>query len=70
MVPNPDQEVDQDWILAHLSGQHKSLMRYIARKFREFLIVLRTSLKQLGQRIMPKHPPTKQRSSWSQSPHH
>lgn len=71
MVPNPYlHQADQDRMLAHLSGQRTSLMRPMVRKLDEFLIVLWTGLKQLGQRMRPKHIPTKQRRLWSQSPHH
>jgi hypothetical protein len=71
MVPNLyNHEIDQERMLAHLSGEHASLMREnMARKLGVFLIVLGTSLKRLEQVMRPKQIPTKSMSSLG-SPHH
>jgi hypothetical protein len=64
LIPNPDQhQADQ-------FGQHMGVMHFMTGRPGEFLIVLGTGLKELGQRMRPKHLPTKQRRLWSQSPHH
>ena len=71
MVPNPNQhQADQDRALADLSGQPTGLFRSMTGRPGEFLIVLGAGLKELGQRMRPKHLPTKQHRLWNQSPHH
>jgi hypothetical protein len=71
MGPNTEQhEADQDRVLADLSGQPTGLIRTITGRSDELLIVLWAGLKELRQRMRPKHLPTKQHRLWSQSPHH
>jgi hypothetical protein len=71
MVPNPAQhKADQNPELPDLSGQHTGLIHSLTRRHGVFSVLLGTGLKELGQRMRPKHLPTKQQRLWSQSPHH
>jgi len=61
------------WLPFHLVGFPALLLQLLAvwgPTLYALLIVLGAGLKEPGQRIRPKHIPTKQLRLWSQSPHH